>query len=84
MVKRSIGQKKQFFCSILKYGGKYMIAEVIINRAAKKLNKGFDYKIPKELEEIVAVGSKVLVPFGNTKKLEEPKKKKSWKFWQKD
>ena len=71
MVKRSIGQKKQFFCSILKYGGKYMIAEVIINRAAKKLNKGFDYKIPKELEEIVAVGSKVLVPFGNTKKLEE-------------
>lgn len=59
------------FCSILEYGGKYMIAEVIINRAAKKLNKGFDYKIPKKLEEIISVGSKVLVPFGNGKKLEE-------------
>lgn len=48
-----------------------MIAEIIINRAAKKLDKGFDYKIPKQLEEYITVGSKVLVPFGKTEKLEE-------------
>ena len=50
-----------------------MIAEIIINRAAKKLDKGFDYKIPKNLEEYITVGSKVLVPFGSGKgeRLEE-------------
>jgi len=48
-----------------------MIAEVIINRGAKKLNRTFDYNIPKELEEIILVGSKVLVPFGNGGKLAE-------------
>ena len=41
-----------------------MVAEVIINRTAKKLNRTFDYKIPKNLEDIIIVGSKVLVPFG--------------------
>lgn len=48
-----------------------MIAEIIINRTAKKLNRTFDYKIPKELEDIIIVGSKVLVPFGKGEKLEE-------------
>ena len=48
-----------------------MIAEVIINRTAKKLNQTFDYKIPKELEDIIVIGSKVLVPFGKGGKLEE-------------
>ena len=48
-----------------------MIAEVIINRGAKKLNRTFDYNIPKELEELILVGSKVLVPFGNGGKLTE-------------
>ena len=48
-----------------------MIAEVIIDRAAKRLNRTFDYNIPQELEDLVVVGSTVLVPFGNTKKLEE-------------
>ncbi|MCF0124252.1 MAG: hypothetical protein HUJ68_00550, partial [Clostridia bacterium] len=48
-----------------------MIAEVIINRTAKKLNKTFDYKIPQELEDLIIIGSKVLVPFGNGGKLEE-------------
>ena len=48
-----------------------MIAEVIINRGAKKLNKTFDYNIPKDLEELILVGSKVLVPFGNSERLEE-------------
>ena len=48
-----------------------MIAEVIINRGAKKLNRTFDYNIPKELEELILVGSKVLVPFGKSEKLAE-------------
>lgn len=48
-----------------------MIAEIIINRTAKKLNRTFDYYIPKELEDIIIIGSKVLVPFGKGKKLEE-------------
>lgn len=48
-----------------------MIAEVIINRTAKKLNQTFDYKIPENLEDFIIVGSKVLVPFGKGGKLEE-------------
>lgn len=48
-----------------------MVAEVIINSTAKKLNRTFDYQIPKELEDMVLVGSKVLVPFGRFKNLEE-------------
>ncbi len=48
-----------------------MIAEVIINRTAKKLNKTFDYHVPSELEGLILVGSKVLVPFGKGEKLEE-------------
>lgn len=48
-----------------------MIAEIIINRTAKKLNRTFDYKVPKEMEEYIYVGTKVLVPFGRAKKLEE-------------
>ena len=41
-----------------------MIAEVIINRGAKKLNRTFDYNIPDYLQDFIIVGSKVLVPFG--------------------
>ena len=48
-----------------------MVAEVIINSTAKKLNRTFDYNIPKELEDMIFVGSKVLVPFGRLKNLEE-------------
>ena len=48
-----------------------MVAEVIINSTAKKLNRTFDYNIPKELENMIIVGSKVLVPFGRLKNLEE-------------
>ena len=48
-----------------------MIAEVIINRTAKKLNRTFDYNIPKEFQDLILVGSKVLVPFGRNGKLEE-------------
>ena len=48
-----------------------MIAEVIINRTAKKLNRTFDYRVPVELEGLIFVGSKILVPFGKGEKLEE-------------
>ena len=48
-----------------------MVAEVIINRSAKKLNRTFDYNIPIEMQDFIIIGSKVLVPFGNSKKLEE-------------
>ena len=48
-----------------------MVAEVIINSTAKKLNRTFDYNIPKELEDLIVIGSKVLVPFGTFKHLEE-------------
>ena len=44
-----------------------MIAEVIINRTAKKLNRTFDYHVPEILEGLIFVGSKVLVPFGRGK-----------------
>ncbi len=48
-----------------------MVAEVIINRNAKKLDKAFDYNIPEEMQELIIIGSKVLVPFGRGGKLEE-------------
>ena len=48
-----------------------MIAEVIINRTAKKLNRTFDYRVPQVFEGLIFVGSKVLVPFGKGEKLEE-------------
>ena len=48
-----------------------MIAEVIINSNVKNLNRTFDYNIPFEMEEKVNIGSRVLVKFGNIKKIEE-------------
>ena len=48
-----------------------MIAEVIIDSRAKKLNRKFDYEIPKNLEDFIFVGSRVLVPFANFKTLEQ-------------
>ena len=48
-----------------------MVAEVIINSSAKKLNRIFDYNIPKELKDLITVGSTVLVPFANYKEPEE-------------
>ena len=48
-----------------------MIAQIIINSNAKDLNKTFDYEVPKNLENSIKVGSRVLVPFGKMKKLEE-------------
>ena len=50
---------------------KKLVAEVIINSSAKKLNRAFDYNIPEEYQDMVFVGTKVLVPFGKMKNLEE-------------
>ena len=46
-----------------------MVAEIIINSSVKNLNKTFDYEIPKNLD--VKIGSRVFVPFGSKKELEE-------------
>ena len=46
-----------------------MIAEVIIDSRAKKLNRKFDYKIPDNLRDLIDVGSRVLVPFANFKNI---------------
>ena len=48
-----------------------MIAEIIIDSRAKKLNRKFDYKIPENLADLIDVGSRVLVPFANFKTLEQ-------------
>ena len=48
-----------------------MIAEVIINNSAKQLDRTFDYNVPNEMQNDIKIGSRVLVPFGNMKKLEE-------------
>lgn len=48
-----------------------MIAEVIINSNVKNLNRIFDYHVPTDMEGIICVGDRILVPFGNKKTLEE-------------
>ena len=48
-----------------------MIAEVIIDSRAKKLNRKFDYKIPENLIDLIDIGSRVLVPFADFKTLEQ-------------
>lgn len=41
-----------------------MIAGVLIEYSVKSLDKTFDYIVPKELEDKIKIGHKVLVPFG--------------------
>lgn len=48
-----------------------MYAEIIINSNARALNRIFDYIIPNSLENAIKVGSRIFVPFGNGKKLED-------------
>lgn len=47
-----------------------MIAEIIINSNAKALNRIFDYIVPENLKDVVEIGNRVFVPFGNGKKVE--------------
>lgn len=44
-----------------------MYAKVIVDVPAKQTNRPFDYSVPKALQEWVAVGSRVSVPFGPRK-----------------
>ena len=48
-----------------------MIAEVIIQSNVRSLNKIFDYRVPTELENRVKVGTRIFVPFGTMKQLED-------------
>lgn len=48
-----------------------MIVEVVISSNAKDLNRIFDYNVPADFGGTIHIGSKVLVPFGNMKKLQE-------------
>lgn len=48
-----------------------MIAEIILNANAKKLNHTFDYEVPQEMQEKIRIGNRVFVPFGRRKTLEE-------------
>ena len=48
-----------------------MIAEVIINNNSKELNRSFDYNVPVGASDTIKIGSRVLVPFGHMKRLEE-------------
>ena len=41
-----------------------MVAEVIINRLAKDLNRIFDYIVPADMESSIKVGARIFVPFG--------------------
>lgn len=47
-----------------------MVAEVVINRAAKDINRIFDYIVPKDMEDTISIGNRVFVPFGASKKVE--------------
>lgn len=48
-----------------------MIAKIIINAKSRSVDKAFDYLIPKDLEKKIAVGMRVVVPFGKGDKLSE-------------
>ncbi len=48
-----------------------MIAEIIINSNVKDINHIFDYNVPTEYVGIIAIGDRVLVPFGRKKTFEE-------------
>lgn len=48
-----------------------MFAEIIINSNAKALNRIFDYIVPDNIKNDIKIGSRVFVPFGNGKKLED-------------
>lgn len=42
-----------------------MFANIIIDISHEKLDRTFQYKVPKELEEKIAVGLEVMIPFGS-------------------
>ena len=48
-----------------------MFAEIIINSNARALNRIFDYIVPEKDIPNIKIGTRVFVPFGNSKKLED-------------
>ena len=46
-------------------GGDDMIASIVVDIAAKQVNQTFDYMVPSHLEDIIQVGYRVRVIFGN-------------------
>ncbi len=48
-----------------------MIAEIIINSNARVLNRTFDYIVPIQMEKNIKIGTRVFVPFGKGKKIED-------------
>ena len=42
-----------------------MVVGVLVEVSSKNIDKEFDYLVPKDLEEYIKVGIRVLVPFGN-------------------
>ncbi len=51
---------------VIFFQGDYMIAQVIVDIAAKQTDRIFEYHIPDELGG-VEIGSRVFVPFGPRK-----------------
>lgn len=44
-----------------------MIVSVILDVKNRQCNKAFDYIVPKSLEDLIQIGCRVFVPFGNRK-----------------
>ncbi len=44
--------------------GDNVVADVLVEVKAKQIDQTFTYSVPKELENIIAIGKRVLVPFG--------------------
>ena len=44
-----------------------MIAKILVDVKAKNVNKTYDYLIPKSLDNLLEIGARVVVPFGNRK-----------------
>ena len=42
-----------------------MVARVLVEIASQAVDKTFDYLVPSSLENVIQVGIRVLVPFGN-------------------
>src|SRR5690606_37886156 len=46
-----------------------MIAEIIVDVSAYPIDRPFDYRVPKHLESVMEIGTRVKVPFGPRKVL---------------
>ncbi len=46
-----------------------MFAEVILSKVSSKIDRIYDYSIPKNLKDKIQVGSQVLIPFGHRKEI---------------